>query len=1099
MTFWKLVTRTLFFYRRTNVSILLGTSLGTAIIVGALVVGDSVRHSLVRLTLVRLGRTEYALDSSERFFRAALADELSSVLDTATAPLMQLRGIAIRDGGRVRVNHVRILGVDGRFWTMWPHSVPFSKIDDDRAVVSEAFASRLGLEKGDEFLLRVEKKELLPRDAPLSSDKDTSAALRLTVDAIASDDQFGRFGLQANQVASLNVFVSLSQLSRSIDMPGRANTILAARGDARTLGLAEVNDTLRGSWKMADAGLRLRTLRDVGAIELVSDRVFVDPPVADAAMRAGKRGKGILTYFVNKFRSGQRTTPYSFVSAAGEPVVPSDMANDEIIVNTWLAEDLGVGRGDTVELTFYVLGPMRTLKEESASFRVRSSVSIDGAAADRDLMPSFPGFSSEIENCADWDPGIPIDTKRIRDKDEAYWDKYRGIPKAFVTLDAAQKMWGNRFGALTAVRYPVTEATPAALSDRLLKKLEPSSLGFVFSPVRQQGIEASTKGVDFAQLFMGLSFFIVVAAMLLTGLLFVFGVESRAEETEILLALGYPSSYVRRLMLVQGGLLALVGGVLGVVLGVIYDHAVLSALRTVWHGAIGTSALRLHLRASTIVLGALCGTGAALLPMWLASRRQARLSLRGSGAGADITARGRSPWPVLGLAVVFMIGAAAVVAGTGSTRGKEAAGAFFAAGALMLACGLSLSNILLTGMRREQDSVGLDVVRMGVRNLSRRRWRSLATVGLLSCGIFLVSAVAANRHDPLQDVHQRSSGTGGFALYGESSLPILRDLNTKEGRKLYGLEGEEWTDVEFVHLRIQEGEDASCLNLNRVQKPRILAVNPAEFAARGAFTFVIAGDGVDPGDPWAALARPAAEDGVVQAVADYSVITWGLGKSVGDTLSYVDERGRPFKVRLIGGLANSVFQGSILISEDAFIERFPSVAGSKALLVDAPFDRVDGLAGKLTDIMQDVGLEAAPSAQRLAEFNAVENTYLSIFLLLGGLGLVLGCAGMGVVLLRNILERCGELALLRAVGFSKHALQWMVLCEHWVLLALGLACGLTAALVAVLPAIASPGGDVPYASIAVLIAAVTASGAIWTYLATVLATRGDLLPALRGE
>lgn len=1097
MTFWRLAVRNLLFDRRANLGVVLGAALGTAVIAGALMVGDSVRQSLIDLVSMRLGKTEYALGSEDRFFRAALADELSSRLNAPAAPLIRLRGVAVRDGGRIRVNQVRILGVDDRFWKMGPDPGDFSATNDGFAVVSERLASRLGLKKGDEFLLRMKKTGMLPSESPLASNRDSSTVLRLKASGVASDIRFGRFGLQADQVAPLNVFVSLSQLSGAIEKQDRANTILLGGGYDGPLDPAAIDSALRGCWKMEDAGLTLRRVREGQFLQLESDRVFMDPPVADAAVKAEKRARRILTYFVNEIRKGERSTPYSFVSAPGGPPIHSGMADDEIVLNEWAAEDLSAREGDRIELRYYVPGPMGKLNEESASFRVRSLISISGPSEDPALVPDFPGLSSEIENCSDWDPGIPIDIQRIRDKDEEYWDRYKTTPKAFVTLGAAQKMWKNRFGAITGVRYPADGTVPEELSGRILDELDPSVLGLAFSPVREDALLASTSGVNFSQLFMGLSSFIVMAALLFTGLLFVFKVEGRSEETKVLLALGYRVSQVRRLMLTEGAVLALSGGAVGVILGLIYNQAVLSALRTVWYAAVGTSAIRLHLEASTMVLGAVCGAGAALIPMWVASGRQARMSRYG-GPPARGTAKG---WPALCLGAVFLAGAAGIVGYVGPDRGKEGAGAFFGAGTLMLACGLSFSYWLLLKAMGSRSSEARGYVHLGIRNLSRRRWRNLAVVGILACGIFLISAVAGNRHDPLRGFHLNSSGTGGFPLYAESSLPILRNLNTEEGRRMYGLKDADWTDARFLHLRVYEGDDASCLNLNRAQKPRILGVDPAELSARRAFTFVKTTDDVNQTDPWTALSRSGEQGNIVFGVADDSVINWGLGKSVGDTLSYEDERGRPFEVKLIGGLANSIFQGSVLISEDAFIERFPSAGGARVLLVDAPFDEADSLAQKLAAAppLQDAGLDIVSSAGRLAEFNSVENTYLSIFLLLGGLGLILGCAGLGVVLLRNVLERRAELALLRAVGYSRRMLLRMVLSEHWGLLLLGLACGLAAAALAILPAAASPGGDVPYLSLCLMTAGIVASGIVWTCLAAVIAMRGDLLSALRGE
>jgi ABC-type antimicrobial peptide transport system permease subunit len=135
----------------------------------------------------------------------------------------------------------------------------------------------------------------------------------------------------------------------------------------------------------------------------------------------------------------------------------------------------------------------------------------------------------------------------------------------------------------------------------------------------------------------------------------------------------------------------------------------------------------------------------------------------------------------------------------------------------------------------------------------------------------------------------------------------------------------------------------------------------------------------------------------------------------------------------------------------------------------------------------------------LNSFNAVQNTYLGTFQILGGLGLLLGSAGLGVVVLRNVLERRGELGLLVAVGFRKRALQWLVLAEHGALLGLGLGLGVAAAAVAVLPALLSPARQLPYGSLAVTLGAVLLNGAVWTWLATRVALRGNLLAALRNE
>ena len=146
-----------------------------------------------------------------------------------------------------------------------------------------------------------------------------------------------------------------------------------------------------------------------------------------------------------------------------------------------------------------------------------------------------------------------------------------------------------------------------------------------------------------------------------------------------------------------------------------------------------------------------------------------------------------------------------------------------------------------------------------------------------------------------------------------------------------------------------------------------------------------------------------------------------------------------------------------------------------------------------------MGLELTSTVQRLNAFNAVQNTYLGTFQVLGGLGLLLGSAGLGVVVLRNVLERRGELGLLVAVGFRRRALQGLVLSEHGALLGLGVGVGILSAAIAVLPELLSPARQLPYVSLALTLAAVLLNAALWAWLATRYALRGNLLEALRNE
>ncbi|MDK1032126.1 MAG: hypothetical protein QGD94_08980, partial [Planctomycetia bacterium] len=125
MTAWTIVRRSLRFYWRTNLSVVLASAVGTAVLVGALTVGDSVRGSLERLALARLGNVELALAAGDRYFRADLAGDMQRALGAPVAPALVLGGSAANADGSARAGRVQVVGADERFWKLGPEgSVP---------------------------------------------------------------------------------------------------------------------------------------------------------------------------------------------------------------------------------------------------------------------------------------------------------------------------------------------------------------------------------------------------------------------------------------------------------------------------------------------------------------------------------------------------------------------------------------------------------------------------------------------------------------------------------------------------------------------------------------------------------------------------------------------------------------------------------------------------------------------------------------------------------------------------------------------------------------------------------------------------------------
>ncbi|MGA7882041.1 MAG: FtsX-like permease family protein, partial [Terrimicrobiaceae bacterium] len=513
----------------------------------------------------------------------------------------------------------------------------------------------------------------------------------------------------------------------------------------------------------------------------------------------------------------------------------------------------------------------------------------------------------------------------------------------------------------------------------------------------------------------------------------------------------------------------------------------LYGLATVWRTAVNEASFLFHVQPSTLFSGALAGALAAIAAMWLAASGQARrpvAQLLASGAEREVASFTDSRVKLIAAAgALSLLGALALIITSGLARNP---GVFFGAGSLLLISGIAFSHTLLAATART-SRIATTLARVGMRGAARLPGRSLTTVSVLATGVFMVVSVSAFRHDPREDAHERSSGTGGFALFAQATLPVYEDLNTPETQAEFGLDRQVMKSASVVGMRVREGDDASCLNLNRAQQPRLLAVRAEELQQRGAFAA-----------KWRLLDQPQA-DGAVPAIGDEATVRWALGKKAGDTLAYVDERGNTFQLRIVAIIRNSILQGSLIISERNFIERFASVAGHRILLVDAAPENSAAVADQLSRALRDRGLEVVPAWRRLVDFQEVENTYIAIFQALGGLGLLLGSFGLGIVVLRNVLERRSELALLQAVGFRRGELERLVLSEHWLLIVLGLAIGVAAALLAVLPGILSPDTQPPWSIIVPVLALLASGGLLWTWLATLAALRGELLPALRNE
>jgi ABC-type antimicrobial peptide transport system permease subunit len=1139
-----------------NVAVAAGVAVATAVLAGALFVGDSVRGSLRHLMLDRLGRIEDVLVAN-RMFSEALATELNASPDFSAAydvalPAILLEGSLSQPDTGARANRASLIGCDERFWKLAanggdPAAALQNPLRQGEVVLNRPLADELAVKAGDEVVIRLPLPTDIPPDSPLGKKSELIGSRRLRVAEVIAAEGLGRFGLRPNQQVPRNCYLRLDDLQAALEEPGRINAVLVAGRDAVELPPQSTESHL-GHWlhpRLADYGLALHETQH-GYFNLTSERMVIEPEVERTALAAFKSDhpQVALTYLANYILAGpddRGKIPYStltaldltdtpplgpFTTPDGEKIV--DLADDEILLNAWAAEDLkkqgvDIKPGDDIRLTYFE--PESThgaTVETTRSFRLKAVVDLRGPAADPDFTPELRGVTDK-ESLANWDPPFPYDPQRVRtrpphDEDERYWDERKATPKAFVSLTTGRRLWASRFGDCTSIRIPPADGlSQSVLTDRLEAELAEvkQSLGFAFRPVKRQGLRAAQGTTDFNQLFMGFSFFIIASAVMLVALLFRLGMERRAEEIGTLLAAGFSVRQVRALLLAEGALVALAGGGLGLAAGAGYAWLMLAGLRSPnwWLAAVSAPFLQLYVTDRSFVIGYASGVIVSSLAivwtLWRMSRTSVRrlLANQATEAGRFSTRRPRTS-RILGWSSLVAALATAVLAR--GLSGEAQAGAFFGSGALVLTALLSLGWARLrsgeTGALVVPGSTG--VTRWAVRNAARNPGRSTLTIGLVAAAIFLIAAVSAFRLEPPEAVARRTSASGGFSLFAESDQPLYHGLNTAAGRAELGFSAADerlLAGHDIVSLRVKPGDDASCLNLYQPQQPRVLGVPPS-LVERGGFAWAAsaASTAEEAANPWLLLNKRL-DAGRVPVVLDAATATYSLhlggnlGNPLGATYELADGQGGQLTLEVVGLLKNSIFQGDLLVPERALLAHFPDTGGYRYFLFDVPGDEITQVESAVERTLGDFGFDARSTRERLTELMAVQNTYLSTFQSLGGLGLLLGTFGLAVVQLRNVLERRGELALLRATGFKRALLGRMVMLENGLLLLSGLAAGLIAALVAVWPHLAAGGASLPWRSLGATLVTVLSVGLLAGLLAVRAALATPLLPALKGD
>ena len=381
MTFRTLIRRGLRFHWRAHLGVVLGAAVGSAALIGALVVGDSVRHSLKYQAARRLAGTIVALDSGDRFFGGDLLKRMMKIGEeqrrlavSKDGPIiwgtgftvieskigLRLEANAARVDGTARVQRVNLYGFAPadlehiRSGVMPMPGIQVAPVPSEGVWLNAALAHQLGARVGDQLIFRIPKPSALSRDAAISQRNDHTVVMRRRVIGVSPSpsrlpNAYWRqwwidapnsgvgfpptdLDLHATSRPALNAFVDFGELYQALpDLEGKANLILASPASqmrkpnimdrfrhvrieahnrsslkpilkldwvmpsSQTWGFyTDPRETFKSivpvfhaAFKLNDAQLTLTRTSDRRTVELRTSRIFLDPPMARAALFCG--------------------------------------------------------------------------------------------------------------------------------------------------------------------------------------------------------------------------------------------------------------------------------------------------------------------------------------------------------------------------------------------------------------------------------------------------------------------------------------------------------------------------------------------------------------------------------------------------------------------------------------------------------------------------------------------------------------------------------------------------------------------------------------------------------------------------------------------
>ena len=690
-----LISQSRKYYWRFYRLVVLAVIIMMAVLTGSLLLGDSVRGTLVQRVGERLGKTETVIASGTGFMSDAVMRQ---------SLMAHAQGYLLVDG---------FVSVDGKLLPVYVWGTDADSLASGEALVNEPLRAKLA--DAAEIALHLPAHNIVPSGS-LFVTQSYATQMRLHVVGVKIADEGGNLLLKNEQTLPLNVFVSRQYLAEAMELKGKINIILSND----VIDQQQMTDVWQPEW----SGIHLTDSM------LTCDGIFIPREIVEKC-----KGSVYFSYFVNDIISSRDTIPYSFVTAVdewqGESLIGQDM-----ILSDYAAKRLHVSVGDSVEMSYFIAKDLKNLDTNSQKLRVKRIVPLTDFMHDSLLTADFPGLS-HVKKCTDWDSDLPIKMERVTKADEDFWYTYRQTPKAIVSYETVRGDWSNAFGSATALRF----ASKPAVS------LTPSDAGLLVYHPRGEGLRAAKGGVDFASLFLALGCFIILAAILLMKNPLLEMLILRSGEVQLYRQFGFCNRVIRNLLFREAFSVIFLASPFGVIAGFLYSALTLWLLGNVWSGATHTEGFALHIQPLTVIVGWLVGLFICAISLWMVIRNIVKQNENQRHRFMILFGRIARPVPLILLGVTIVLTAVNFLT-------LHSLALFIVCGLLWIA---TWSVFLCWYIRRKASHHGATRQQLLWQSLHTRMKQHQLAYWTLSMGVFTVFAVGLNRPD-VRNAGQASGG-----------------------------------------------------------------------------------------------------------------------------------------------------------------------------------------------------------------------------------------------------------------------------------------------------------------------------------------------------